>query len=149
MISSILTLVCALAGLILVRFARKPLTKMVTVMLALSSIIYLDPIMGIGPFGTYVFAFCSVLASVESANSLNLKNYHKAFLIGTAVVIVLITVSEVLGFDEMIPKYIFGMLYLLGFGVLFLKSFKKIKSRLGILVVWSAEAIKWCAELLA
>lgn len=147
MISSIITIACAFAALLLVSYARKPLTKNLAIFLALSSLIYLDPFFGIGRFGDYVFAFASILASVEPSNSLNLKPRHKSFFIVTAVVIVLITVSEVLGFSQLIPKYIFGMLYCIVGGALFFRNPKKLRSRSAILVVWLGEALKWSATI--
>ncbi len=149
MIASTITITCAIIGLILARNARKPLTKSVTIFLAIASLIYLDPIIGVGKFGIYVFAFASVMASVEPSNSLNLKPYHKTFFIVTAIVIVLMTTAEVLKIDSLIPKYIFGMLYCITFGTLYFKNPKKLKSRVGILIVWLAEAIKWSATILA
>ncbi|NVK84164.1 MAG: hypothetical protein HWE21_07575 [Cytophagia bacterium] len=125
------------------------MTKSVAVFLALSSVIYLEPFFGIAQFGPYFFAFASILASVEPSNSLYLKPHQKYFFIATAVVIVLVTVSEVLGFSEMIPKYIFGFLYCLVGGIIYLKNPKKLRSRTPVLVVWLGEAIKWLAGLLA
>lgn len=148
MISSAITIACALLALYLVKFARKPLTRTLSIFLAISSVIYLDPLIGVGQYGSYVFAFASILASVEPSNSLNLKPHHKSFFVITAVVIVLVTVADVLGFGEHIPKYIFGLTYCIVLAILHYRSPKKLRSRSAILVVWLAEAAKWSAEIL-
>lgn len=148
MISSTITIACAVAALLLVRFARKPLTKFIAVFLAISSIIYLDPFFGIGQFGPYIFAFASILASVEPSNSLNLKPHYKYFFVATAAVIVLVTVSEALGFSQIIPRCIFGILYCVVGGIMYLQNPKKLKSRTPVLIVWLGEAIIWSLGVL-
>lgn len=149
MISSAITIAGAAIALLLVRFAHRPLTKVIAIFLAISSVIYLDPLLGIGKFGPYLFAFASIMASIEPSNSLNLKTHHKYFFVATAVVIVLVTASEVLGFSQIVPKYIFGFLYCLVGGMMYFQSPKKLKYRSAVLIVWLAEAIKWSAGVLA
>lgn len=148
MISSTITLICALSALVLTRFSYKSLTRYITVFLAISSVLYLERFFGIAPYGYLVYAFASILASVEPNNSLNLKVYHKSFFVAMGVAIVLMAFARFLAFEQYIPKYILGFLYCLFLGVFILRDKKKkLKSRYGILVVWLATALKWIATL--
>mgnify|MGYP005812971401 CR=1 FL=1 len=148
MISSTITIACAVAALAFTRFTHKPLTRYITVFLAISSVLYLDRFIGIAPFGYLIYAFASILASVEPNNSLNLKVHHKTFFVAMGVVIVLMAAANFLEFDRFIPAYILGFLYCLILGLfLFKDKKKKLKSRYGILVVWLATALKWIATL--
>ena len=146
MISSTITIVGALVALFLAARAKKPLTKSVTIALALSSVIYLDPVIGVGQFGYLIFAFVSIMAAVEPSNSLNLKSIHKGFFVTVGVIIVLLAASKFLGFSQLIPKYVLGLLYFITLAILWINDKRKLKSRSGILLVWSVEALKWCAS---
>lgn len=149
MISSTITIAFAIAALILTRYSRKPLTRYVTIFLAISSVLYLERFVGIAPFGYLIYAFASILASVEPSNSLNLKSYHKSFFVAMGVVIVLMATANFLKFQQYIPVYILGFLYCMVVGVFILKDKKrKLKSRYGILLIWLATALKWIATLL-
>lgn len=147
MLTSTLTLIGAIVALMLSSSTRKPLTKTVTIVLALSSIIYLDPLIGVGQFGYIAFALASILAAVEPSNSLNLKTKHKSFFVAMGVVMVLIAVSEFLGFDHLVPKYAFGLLYAGVLAFFWFTDKRRLKSRSGILLVWLIQAIKWIFTL--
>lgn len=149
MIPSTITLICAVSALFLTRFSYKPQTRYITVFLAISSILYLEKFFGIAPYGYLVFAFASILASVEPNNSLNLKGQHKTFFVAMGVAIVFLAAARFLQFEEYIPKYILGLLYCLFLGIFVLRDKKKrLKSRYGVLIVWLATALKWMATLL-
>lgn len=138
-----------MAALLLTRYCYKPQTRYITVFLAISSILYLERFFGIAPYGYLVFAFASILASVEPSNSLNLKVHHKTFFVAMGVAIVLLAAAKFLQFEQYIPKYIFGFLYCLFLGGFVLRDKKKkLKSRYGVLIVWLATALKWMATLL-
>ncbi|MHA7101505.1 hypothetical protein [Roseivirga pacifica] len=143
MLTSTITIVCAIAALLLVTNANKRVTKLTTIALALASVLYLDPVIGIGPFGHYVFAFVSIIAAVEPSHSLNLKAYHKSFFVITGLVVVLFSLLTALRLPFYIPKLPFGVLYLAFFGYYFANDKRRLKSRLGILIVWAGLALRW------
>ena len=143
MLTSTITIVSALAALLLVAKARKRVTKLTTVFLALSSLIYLDPIIGVGPYGVYVFAFVSIVAAVEPSHSLNLKPEHKSFFAITGLIVVLLTIVSTLKLPFVVPKYPFGLLYLAVLAYFYATSKKRLQSRMGVLVVWAGLALRW------
>lgn len=149
MISSTITIACAIAALFLTRLSRKPLTRYVTIILSMSSIIYLDRFIGLASYGYLIFAFASILASVEPNNSLNLKVRHKTFFLIMGIVVVLLAAANFLKFEQYIPEYILGICYCVALALFLLTDKKKrFKSRYGILVVWMGTAIKWILTIL-
>lgn len=116
---------------------------MATVLLAISTLLKHDTLIGLKPYAPYAFVFFSVLAATESFNSLNLKDRHRAFLVGSSLVIVLFGLMNFLSLPFQIPRYPFAILYVLMFAYFYLKERNKIKSRLGILVIWLAMFISW------
>lgn len=149
MISSTITILSAGAALFLTGYSRKPITRYITVFLAISSVIYLEPFVGIAPYGYLIYAFASILASVEPGNSLNLKVRHKTFFVAMGIVIVLLATAQFLEFQQYIPVYVLGLLYcsVLAYFLINDKK-KKLRSRYGILLVWLATALKWIATIL-
>lgn len=122
---------------------ERPLTQRVTAFLAFSSLLPFDSFIGLAPYSFYFITFASILAGIEPGNSLNLKSYQKNFFLVTSFVFVLFALQEILKFPFTINKGYFGFLYLLSAAFIVFEGFKKVNTRLGVIVIWAGYAFNW------
>ena len=143
MMTLIVSLGTILFGFIWAARTKKPLTQRITVLLSAAALLQYDTLIGLAPFSFYVITFASVLAGVEPGNSLNLKPYQKTFFLLTSFVFVLFTLEMVLSLPFTINRSYFGMAYIIVAFIVWFLGGKKVKTRLGYMVVWFGIAFDW------
>ncbi|OEK04176.1 hypothetical protein [Roseivirga misakiensis] len=146
--SLLITLLAALIALIWAGKIKKRTTKLATVLLALSSLIDYTPYLKGYGIGQYTFIFFSFFAAIESYNSLRLSKGQRALFFSMPILIGFFELMDFVSLPFHIPRYPFGLLYLLAFAFYLLLAKKKIFSRAGVLIVWSAVALKWLLPLI-
>ncbi len=122
---------------------KRPLTQRITVFLAFVSLLQFDTFIGLSTYSFYAITFASILAGIEPGNSLNLKPYQKNFFLATSYIFILFTLENILNFPFTINRAYFGGLYLLVAGIVVLKGFKRVRSRVGVIVIWAGFALNW------
>ena len=125
------------------KMARKQLTVLSTVLLAISSLLCLVGFWGIDSYAPYLFAFFSVFATIESQNSLRFSQFTKFFFFISGILMAFFAVFNLFTLPFSIPQFPFAIAYIALLGVVYFKFKKEIYTRMGILIVWLAEAITW------
>ena len=143
MVFTIVEICAALFALLYTSKIRKPLTKLISVFLALSSLLQFDTLIGVGPYALYLFALVSLVAAAECFNSLNLKVRHRAFFVITAFLIVLVELEHLFTVPFKLENPVLALIFFVVAGFFFLQEKRKIKSRLAIIVLWSAYFLNW------
>lgn len=149
MLSTAIIVVTSFLGFYCTSMAKKPMTKYVIVILGLASLLTSPYLNSLAPFSTYFYVFVSFVAAIEPQSSLHLKAKHKAFFSVVGFIIVLVFILQMLQIGIELPKYPFGIGYLLSFALLWLTSMKKIKTRLGILIIWAGQFSLWSIQVLS
>jgi len=122
---------------------RKRQTKLITVFLALASLSQLDPFIGVAQFSVYLITVASMLAAAEPSNSINLRSHQKAFFIVSAIPFVLLTLLDLSQISLQVDKRYLASVYLLMAFAQLLYKRKKLRSRLGVIVIWAGIALSW------
>ena len=147
MLSTIIIVVSSLLGFNFMRKAKKPMTKYITLILGLASLLTLPYFHFLQPFSAYFYVLVSFVAAIEPQSSLHLKQSHKTFFAIVGFVLVLVLVTDLLQMGAAIPKYPLGLLYVGSFAALWFFSFRKIKTRLGILMIWLGQFALWAVQI--
>lgn len=143
MMTLIVSIGTILFGFIWAASTKKPQTQRITVLLAGSALLQYDTFIGLAPYSFYIITFASVLAGVEPSNSLNLKPYQKSFFLFTSFIFVLFTLEMALTLPFVIDRFYFGIAYMISAILVWFLGSKKLKSRLGYMVIWFGIAFDW------
>ncbi|GEM_PF-1994623 len=143
MLLTILEIGAAVFALFYTSKVRKPMTRMITVALAMSMLLKYDTLIGVAPFALYIFAFISLIASAECFNSLNLKTRHRSFFVASSFLIVLVEIEHLAKIPFRIENPVFAFIFFLAAFYFFFTERKKINSRLAIILLWSAYFANW------
>ena len=146
MIGTVVEIGAAVFALLYSSKVRKPLTKTISVFLAISMLLHFDTLIGVAPYAPFIFAFISLVAAAECFNSLNLKSRHKTFFAVSSFLIVLVELEHLADIPFHLDNPALSILFLFVIGYFLVVDTKRLKSRLSILVLWSAYYLKWLGE---
>ena len=123
--STIISLGTILFGLIWSQQVLKPLTRRITVMLAITALLQFDTLIGLSSYSIYFITFASIMAGVEPSNSFYLRPYEKNFFLFSSLLFVALSIDSLLDISFQINDY------------------NRVKSRLGFIIIWAGFAINW------
>ncbi|WP_323756624.1 hypothetical protein [Roseivirga sp.] len=149
MISSLIVALAGVFGLFNVKKSRSQFTKVVIVLLGFSAIASVVNYYEISSYAPIAVGFFSLLASFESTSSFSMKRSQVAFFVLSGFGFFVFSMASVLPMDFQVLDWPFLILFFVGFGYHWHKHGEKIKSRMGVLVVWSGLAISWLFTLIA
>ena len=141
--STIISLGTILFGLIWSQQVPKPLTRRITVLLAITALLQFDTLIGLSSYSIYFITFASIMAGVEPSNSFYLRPYEKNFFLFSSLLFVALSIDSLLDISFQINRVYFGLVYLFAAVILLINDYNRVKSRLGIIIIWSGFAINW------
>ncbi|KOF02102.1 hypothetical protein AWW67_10390 [Roseivirga seohaensis] len=149
MISSLIIALAGVFGLFKLKKAKSQFTKLVIVLLGFSAIASVVNYYEISTYAPVAIGFFSLLASFESTSSFSMKKPQILFFVLSGLGFFIFSLASVLPLDVYIIDWPFLILFFIGLGYHWFNHGKKIKSRMGILIVWSGLAISWLFTLVA
>ncbi|KYG75446.1 hypothetical protein [Roseivirga echinicomitans] len=149
MISSLIVALAGVFGLLNVKKSRNQFTKVVIVLLGFSAIASVINYYEVSFYAPIAIGFFSLLASFESTSSFLMKRSQVAFFVLSGFGFFVFSMASVLPIDFSVLDWPFLILFFIGFGYQWYRHGEKIKSRMGILIVWSGLAISWLFNLVA
>lgn len=143
MVSSAIIALFGVLGLLRIGKVRNAFTQVVNIGLAISALALLVAYFGISQYATYAVAFFSLLASFEATNSFSLERQQIVFFVVSGIVFFFLSATSAITLPFNITVWPVLILYLCGFYYLAIKHYKRIRSRLGILIIWLGLILAW------
>tara|TARA_R110001599_G_scaffold151792_5_gene336814 strand:- start:20960 stop:21418 length:459 start_codon:yes stop_codon:yes gene_type:complete len=147
MISSLIVALAGVLGLLNVKKSRSQFTKLVIVLLGFSAIASVVNYYEVSTYAPVAIGFFSLLASFESTSSFSMKRPQMAFFVLSGFGFFVFSMASVLPLDIYVLDWPFLILFFIGFGYHWYNHKTKLKSRVGILIIWSGLAFSWLFSL--
>tara|TARA_R110000796_G_scaffold77585_1_gene173408 strand:+ start:138774 stop:139232 length:459 start_codon:yes stop_codon:yes gene_type:complete len=143
MIPSLIVVLAGFLGLLNVKKSRSQFTKLVIVLLGFSAIATAVNYYEISTYAPVAIGFFSLLASFESTSSFSMKRPQIIFFVLSGFGFFVFSLASVLPLDVYIIDWPFLILFFIGFGYHWHNHRKKLKSRIGVLIIWLGLALSW------
>ena len=142
-LSILISIGTILFGLVWASRLRKKQTKSVTIVLALATLTQHDHYIGLDEYSLFIIAAGSLLAGVEPSNSINLKPFQKAYFLIASLIFIILALASIISLPIPINKSYLAILYLSMSLCLLIHKSRKLRSRLGIVVIWAGIVTTW------
>lgn len=141
MIPSFIVALAGVFGLFKVKKSKSQFTKLVTVLLSLGAIASIVNYYEISTYSPVALGFFSLLASFESTSSFSMQRSQIVFFVLCGFGFFVFSIISVLPIEIKVFDWPFLLLFFIGLGYYWYYSKRKLRSRVGILIVWSGLAI--------